>query len=297
MNRLAPTIRALGTLAIFVGVGLAGCSDHLRPPTPLLTKAQADSMGDAMVAEAQSELDAATATGATPFVFGTGPATAGAPPTSPPSCVPSISPLPPVNSDGDFVPDSVRLEWNDCVLGFRRGTDTIRGTIDIVDPTPTVTDRALKQVFTELARIFVDGMGRVRSITLNGSRSVIRDSSHIALNETGFQTDLVFRDGSTASHLRNWDASFTADVNGAIVRDFGLPSGTVAIDGSSTWTRNADSYALQVSTPTPLHYNASCTARPKFDTGQLVVIATRNGATSTVTIDFTACGQYTVTKS
>ena len=64
MNRLSFSIRGLGVLTVAAVLGLAGCSDHLTSPTPLLTKAQADSLGDAMVASAQSELDAATSTGA-----------------------------------------------------------------------------------------------------------------------------------------------------------------------------------------------------------------------------------------
>src|SRR2546426_3699498 len=76
-----------------------------------------------------------------------------------------------------------------------------------------------------------------------------------------------------------------------------LPSGTLSIDGTSTWTRGTNTYALAVSTDPLLHYNASCAVRPKFDAGTLHVTVTRNGTASNVTIAFTACGQYTVTRS
>jgi hypothetical protein len=36
---------------------------------------------------------------------------------------------------------------------------------------------------------------------------------------------------------------------------------------------------------------------PRFDAGTLTAVVTRNGATSTVTVQFTACGTYTVTRS
>src|SRR5207302_4692603 len=42
---------------------------------------------------------------------------------------------------------------------------------------------------------------------------------------------------------------------------------------------------------------ASCTVRPKLDAGTSKTTVTRNGTTSTVSIAFTACGQYTVTRS
>src|SRR5439155_215529 len=83
----------------------------------------------------------------------------------------------------------------------------------------------------------------------------------------------------------------------SIQPDARLPSGTLSIDGTSTWTRGTNSYSLTVSTDPVLHYNASCTVRPKFDAGTIKTTVTRNGTTSTVTIAFTACGQYTVTRS
>ena len=55
--------------------------------------------------------------------------------------------------------------------------------------------------------------------------------------------------------------------------------------------------SLSATTSQPLHFNASCTVDPLFDSGTLVIAVTKNSATSNVTIQFTACGQYTVTRS
>ena len=55
------------------------------------------------------------------------------------------------------------------------------------------------------------------------------------------------------------------------------------------------SYSLSVTTNPQLHYNASCTKAPRFDAGTLTAVITRANATATVTIQFTGCGQYTVT--
>lgn len=298
MNRLSFSLRGLCAATAVVAVGLVGCREHLTSPTPLLTKAQADSLGDAMVASAQGELDGATATGAASFAFGMAPASGSVALSPPPGgCFPTVSPTPVQNSDGDPVPDSVRLEWTSCVITFRHASDEISGAIDIVDPTPMTTDRARRQRFTDFARTFTTEMGRMRSVTLNGVRMILADADHIVFADS-VGSDFVFGDGSTASNVPQWAATFTASVPGSIVHDFGLPSGTLSIDGSSTWTRrDGSTYELQVSTPTALHHDATCTDRPKFDSGELVVVATKDGATSTVTIDFTACGQYTVTKS
>jgi hypothetical protein len=282
-------------LAIVAGAALAACSDHLSPRAPVMTQAQADSLGQVIAADAENELDAGSAASGIGFIPG---APSRSSLLSPQGCIPQISPLPAANSDADRVPDSVRVAFVDCVVDFRLGADTIRGTIDIVDPTPTGTDHSLRLVFTDLARIFVDRDGHAASITVNGSREAIRDASQLSQTETDFRTDFVFGNGATASHVRNWAATFTADVAGSIVQDAPLPSGVLTITGSSTFTRNGTTaFDLQVSTPTPLHFDATCTDRPRFSTGTLVAVVTRNGTTTTVTIQFTACGQYTVTRS
>ena len=97
--------------------------------------------------------------------------------------------------------------------------------------------------------------------------------------------------------MRTWESIFTADVAGSIMRDALLPSGTWSVNGTSSWTRGQRSYSLTVTTNPPLHYNASCTTAPRFDAGKLTAVVVRNSQTVTVTIEFTACGEYTVTRS
>jgi hypothetical protein len=66
---------------------------------------------------------------------------------------------------------------------------------------------------------------------------------------------------------------------------------------TSSWTRGTRTYSLTVTTNPPLHYTATCTTFPRFDAGTLTAAITRNGQTMNVVIQFTACGQYTVTRS
>ena len=292
MTSLVLRNRSLVTLAGATALCLAACSERTGPQQPALTAAQANSIGQVVVADAQADLDVATAGGGPGFVPGASPSL-----VTMDGCVPAVSPTTPVNSDGDRPADSVRVTFTDCVFAFRRGSDTIRGIIDIVDPTPTATDHAIKLVFTDFSRIFVGQDGLMSSTTLNGSRQVIRDADHIAQSTVDFHTDIVFKDGTTGSHIRNWDLLFTADVAGAITPDSWLPSGTLTITGNSTFTHGDRNFALDVTTPTPLHFEATCEDRPKFDSGTLVAVVTRNGTTATVTITFTGCGQFTVTRT
>ena len=290
---MKPVVRflAVGALA-----ALAACRTEqmASPHTSILTQAQADSLGDVVSADVQSELDAATASSGLGFIPGApvGPLTA-----NPLFCVPQISPTPPADADSDRVPDSVRITFDNCAIGFNN-QDTVRGTIDIVDPTPAVHDRAIKQVFTDFERIFVDRHGHRASFSVNGAREIIRDSSEISQTSTDFRTVYAFANGDSVVDVRNWAIVFTADVPGSIHRDAPLPSGTLTINGSSTVTFNDSTvFALAVTTPTTLHRDATCGQRPQFDAGKVVAVVTRHGATATITIEFTACGQYTVTKS
>ena len=290
---------AAGVAAAALGAVAACTTDSTAPASSgsnnsALSAPEASLLGEAVAADAQSVLDGATLSGGlflpglaapiAPFASGTA------------FCMPTRSPSPPANSDADPVPDSVRIAFSACAFASATEADTVRGAIDIVDPTPTTTDRSVKTVFTDFSWVHVRD-GRRRSLELNGTREAIRDASVISLIEKDFRSTYTFPDGSTSSHDRTWNSTFTAATPGSIQPDAPLPSGTLSIDGTSTWTRGTNSYSLTVSTDPVLHYNASCTVRPKFDAGTIKTTVTRNGTTSTVTIAFTACGQYTVTRS
>jgi len=291
--------RLIAGVAVAALAAVAACTHESTAPlstgstNPAVSLPEANMMGEAVAADAQNELDGATLSsgmflpglGAPITPFGSGD-----------FCMPTRSPASPANADGDRVPDSVRIAFTGC--GFAAGTeaDTVRGTIDIVDPTPAVADRSVKTVFTDLTWVHVRD-GKVRSLVVNGTRETDRDASVISQIEKDFKSTYTFPDGSTASHDRTWNSTFTAATPGSIQPDAPLPSGTLSIDGTSTWTRGTNTYSLAVSTDPVLHFNAACTVRPKFDAGTLHVTVTRGSTASNVTIAFTACGQYTVTRS
>jgi hypothetical protein len=64
----------------------------------------------------------------------------------------------------------------------------------------------------------------------------------------------------------------------------------LTIDGSTERTRNGVTRSLSVVTTTPLHFDASCTERPRIDDGVLVIQHTGPRGTSTITVEFTGCG-------
>jgi hypothetical protein len=287
-------LRRLGgltTLAALAAMLGTACSNNTGPASVSLTSAQADSLSAVLATDIQGEVDFSTANGSA-AVGPSGPVM-----TPPPACV-TRTPASPANSDGDPVPDSARLTFNDCVVNYPLGgSDSVRGTIDVLDPTPSTTDHAWKHIFTNFERIHTGPLGRQWTWTLNGTRQIIGDSAQLAFTSTNVSTDYTWPNGASANHTRSWSITFIADTAGQIQPDSPLPVGTLSLAGNSTWTRGPNTWNLIASTTTPLHFNPSCTVRPMFDAGTLKFVATRNGATTNVTIQFTACGQYTVTRS
>jgi hypothetical protein len=283
-------LRNFSGLAVCVSAALLGsaCSSNTGPGSAAITSAQADTVSQVIVNDAQSEVDYSAAIGSAVYLPGAAPASVG--------CV-SRTPASPANSDGDPVPDSVRLTFTDCIVNYPLSSDTVRGAIDILDPTPVLTDHAWKHIFTNLSRIHVGPLGRESSITLNGARQIVGDSAQLTFTSTNVETDFQWPNGAMASHIRSWTLAFTADTAGHIVFDGQLPNGSLSVSGTSTWTRGPNTWQIDASTPAPLHYDASCTVRPKFDSGTFKAVVTRNNLTTNVMIQFTACGTFTVTRS
>ncbi|MGB7212596.1 MAG: hypothetical protein WBC97_08205 [Gemmatimonadales bacterium] len=287
---------ALAGLAAFAA---AACSSgSSSPSTPALSADLADSLGEAIVSDIGISTAGATTTGGSATFSASAGAELAGPALSPSICTVTRSPSSPANSDSDPVPDSVRVSFSGCVIDFPGESDTLTGTIDYIDPTPTVTDRAIKKVFTDYGWIMVRTVsGRVRSILMSGTRMAVRDSSTITQTDSNMTTTFTYANGNTATHDRTWSFLFTADTANSIKPDSALPPGTWNVSGNSTWTHKSLTFALALSTPVPVHFNPACAEQPRFDAGTTQIVVSRGGNTSTVTIQYTACGQYTVTRT
>jgi hypothetical protein len=264
-----------------------------------LSQAKAESLATTVIADVVGEIATATLDGSTGAVA-TAPVSESAPAgsTTATQCIPAKSPTPVSDADNDGVPDSVRFDYAGCVISRPLSIDSLSGTIDLIDPTKETADHAVERVFTDFKRITVNLVsGAKTSVTNNGVRRASHDGTTLRSSETNFRTDYVYANGSTAEHVRTWETIFTADVAGSIMPNALLPSGSWSVNGTSSWTRAQRSYSLTVTTNPALHYNASCTDVPRFDAGKITAVVVRGGQTMTVTIEFTACGQYTVTRS
>ena len=301
MRTMQDSLLALAGAAVVAVLGATACSNDksTAPVPPVLTQAQAESLATSVVSDVAAEmatatLDGAASPAASTALFASAPAGTG--PGS--QCVPTASPSPALDADHDGVPDSVRSDYTGCVISRPLAIDSLSGTIDLIDPTKLTADHAVERVFTDFKRVTVNLVsGAVTSVTDNGVRTASHDGTTLRSSETNFRTDYVDAKGNTAEHVRTWESVFTADVPGSIQPNTVLPSGTWTVDGTSAWTRGPRSYSLTVTTNPPLHYNASCSVAPRFDAGKITAVVVKGSQTMTVTIAFTACGQYTVTRS
>src|SRR5216684_3055077 len=166
-----------------------------------------------------------------------------------------------------------------------------------------------------------DVAGAVSTATMDGSASAMASAALFASTSVGISSgsqciptrspatpldsdkdgvpDSVRFDytGCVLSFPLSMESLSKADVAGSIQPNTVLPSGTWTVNGTSAWTHGHQSYSLTVTTNPPLHYNASCTKAPRFDAGKITAVVVRGGQTMTITIQFTACGEYTVTRS
>ncbi len=292
---LRPGLAALAAGALV----LAACSDSSGPGPGGggLTTIQLADLGETVAADVADLVDASDFDAATGVHLGA-PALGSQPAGGPPMCIVGVSPFPPTNSDADAVPDSVRFDFSAC--DFQRGPFhvTMDGTIDLVDPFPTTTGYHWRSRFTDFTHTDSNTVThRWFSVRHNGEREVGASPDTLGHLITGFVTDIANSAGRNATHTKDWVSHFTADTPGSIAPGQPLPAGSWTIGGLSTWTRTEGSWSVQTQTAIPLHFDPSCTLRPRLDSGKLVLVVTRNGVATTVEITFTACGSYTVTKT
>lgn len=290
-------------VALLAGLSLSlgACSDSSAPSGngSTLSNVEAQSLG-ADVAQDMDDIAEFSSFDATTGVeFGL--SAGGARINTPPSICATVTPMPPVNSDGDMVPDSVRFSYNDCVFtrGMGQIIDSLSGSIDFIDPLPLVTSIGVRHIFTDLRRSRTNTAFPARSFSAvqNGTREWGGSADTLGHTITNFVTVRTFAGGQAHTHTKNWVSKFVATTPGTIVLGARLPAGSWTLNGTGEWTNGTRSWAVAVTTATPLLYDPTCTVAPRFTAGRLDVVVTRNGEVTNVQIDFTGCGQVLITRT
>ncbi len=201
----------------------------------------------------------------------------------PPACV-SVVPNPVVDTDNDGVPDSATYTFNCNKTRVTGGTSSLTGSATLNDP-----GTGFNLSVTELKSEFKNADGSLSSSSIrNGTRSVTGSSTQLSLNNS-LTVARTSSDGS-ASIANSLSLSFTADSGSSITQGQPLPSGTIAATGNYGWVRGSENYSFQVTTPTALRYDASCSSEFKITSGVLRATLQGTGANGFVRLTFNGCG-------
>jgi len=256
-------------------VALAGCGDSNGPGAP------SDDQATAIGLTARDEVEAALnslslATLLSPI--GTAPET------------PCATPSSATDSDGDGIPDDAVYNFvaPPCRFGdFRGGTLELIGQLQIQDPVPGTAGFGYEATITTLRTPFSAGDAGY-SITRNGFRVLGGSISALQLT-TDLQAIRTFPGQSDAAVEEQWTVAYTPESPLQINRP--VPSGTLDVSGTFGWARGTESFALTVTTPTPLHYNAGCAGSPqRFDAGELHASGVFGETPGRVQLRWSGCG-------
>ena len=289
-----------GLVAAMALVVVAGCNDSSGP-------AAGDPLSDAELAEIEVTFgdDADLSIGAllhggtvnafhpvTPMFLGPRPM---GPNRSPLACV-IIEPLPPEDPDQDGVPTllTVRFDPDPCVFNIGRTAIEFSGSVAVSDPVPNRAGYDIDEVIERFGVAHTLPNGRAKAIVRNGTRGV----------RHGTDTDVLqAQERILTSHTTpgrafkeagaSWQLTFTG--RDAIVFRQPLPSGTLEIEGTWVFRKPNHERSFEVTTVTPLAYDASCAdARPilRFTDGEIHKTLVRNGTpVAIIKLIWTGCGQ------
>jgi hypothetical protein len=278
---------------VLLSLVAAGCAPD-RPAAPAgaqsLSDAEAQVVGREVAGEVEDVAGSFTLGGLlAPSFPSAGIAATGGIQPGPMANCPTITPNPPVDTDGDRVPDDETLSFTlpDCSITRNGATFEITGAIRITDPSPT--DFGIRIAFTDLQHKLTRANGAFFLSRLNGARQVIRSASEISLHDTT-TSDLESSERGAAQLAKAWVVTFVADAGQTFDQLRRLPSGDLTVNGSMSRTRGTTSHSFSVTTVTPLHHDATCTTRPAFTAGELTVVKAGPDGTVTIHVVFNGCG-------
>lgn len=270
-----------------------GCAPD-RPAAPAgpqsLSDAEAQQVGREVAGEVEDVAGSFTLGGLLVPAFPSAGITAsGTVDPSPTATCPTLTPNPPVDTDGDRIPDDLTISFTlpDCSFSRNGATFEITGTIQVTDL--SATDFGIRVVFTDLKHKLSRDGGAFFSSELDGARQVLKTSSEFSLHDST-TVDLESSEHGSAQLAKAWVVGFVADAGQTFDGLRRLPSGNLTVNGNMSRTRGSTTHSFGVTTVTPLHHDATCTERPAFTAGELTVVKTGPDGTVTIHIVFTGCG-------
>jgi hypothetical protein len=215
----------------------------------------------------------------------------------------SPSQNPPVDTDGDQVPDNFTISFAlpACHFVDASGTIDITGALRITDPQPTTPGMALNFGLENFTLAFSSNDGTSGTISRDGSSSVTVSGS--GLSETSNWTESALINGlPSVSATLNWAATYVVAQGQSIVTGQPLPDGAFSPNGSVDYREGNRTASFSITTITPLQYSASCaagvengTALTPFSSGTIRVTVSSQQGGGSVDVSYTNCSSATVT--
>lgn len=221
----------------------------------------------------------------------------GGPQRNPLAClVIELLPADDPDPDQDGVPTllTIRFEPDPCVFNLGRTAIEFFGSITVSDPFPNQAGYDIDEMINDFGVAHTLPNGRARAMVRNGTRGVRHDTGIDQLDAHELITTIHTTPGRAFREAAaDWQLTF--DGNAAIVFDQPLPSGSLTIEGSWSIRNRNRERAFEVTTVTPLAFDATCAdVRPllRFTEGEIRKTLVRNGTpVAVIKVIWTGCGQ------
>jgi hypothetical protein len=224
------------------------------------------------------------------------------PPAGSGECSVTVSPANFVDADDDGVPASITVSFN-CAGTRANGTSyTTEGSISLSDTDDTQALSGYSANFSGFHTVLTRDDGTVIDRSLEGSFTLDkRDASLYAIAKNYSQAVSLSVGGNTYSGSAEFkvEKTYAPELPGT---PWAKGTITIARDnpGSLTWVRGGKTRNLIWYTDPTLHWNRADCASParllNYDSGAKEWVYTRpSGEQDTLRIEFTGCGEFTVT--
>ena len=209
---------------------------------------------------------------------------------------------PPVDTDGDLIPDNWSLTFSLPACHFADQTDSydITGALHITDLQPATPSLALSFGLDNFKLAF-SGANGSGDVSRDGSASVTASSS--GLSQTENWTEVALLTGVTSATVGiNWSATFTATPGQSITAGQSLPDGSYSPNGTVSFRQANRVASFTVTTIDPLQYSAACadgvaqgTSLSPFTGGHVRIDVTSQQGSGYADVTYSSCNAATVT--
>ena len=208
---------------------------------------------------------------------------------------------PPVDSDGDQIPDNFSLTFAlpACHFADQTSTYDVTGVLRVSDPQPGTADMSLT-FGLENFKLAFNGSGGAGYVMRDGTGSVSVASTGLSQSQHWTEAAVVTGVASASASL-NWTSTFAAVQGQSITAGHALPDGVYQPNGSVTFSQANRTATFSVETIDPLQYSATCaagvaqgTSVSPFSAGRVRVTVTNQQVNAYADVTYSSCNAATV---